>query len=100
MTIRPEEAREVGAALVLAARALERAALPVDLLLEVAARCGNAARTTDLLTVAQVARLTDRSERTVRRWIAEGQLDAVQVGAARMVPRAAIGGQPRPPAAT
>ena len=100
MTIHPEEAREVGAALVLAARAFERAGLPVDLLLEVAARCGQAARAGDLLTVAEVARLTDRSQRTVRRWIADGQLDAVEVGATRMVPRAAIGGQPRPPAAT
>jgi len=92
--IRPDEAGEVAAALVLAARALERAGVPADRLLRIAARVGQAAPADrDLLTVEQVAALTDRSERTVRRWITTGRLPTVEVGAVRMVPRAAILGQ-------
>ena len=92
--IRDDEAAEVAAALVLAARALERAGVPADRLLRIAARVGQAAPADrDLLTIAEAARRLDRSERTVRRWIADGRLLSVRVGPATYIPAEAIFGQ-------
>ena len=92
--IRPDEAGEVAAALVLAARALQRGGVPADRLLRIAARVGQATSPDrDLLTVAEAARRLDRSERTVRRWIADGRLLSVRVGPATYIPAEAIFGQ-------
>ena len=40
------------------------------------------------LRAAEIARLTGLSERTVRRWIASGELPSVKVGGSRLVARA------------